>query len=44
MATGTPASIQKKTPKNPHKNAHKSSKNFKPSIHNVVSIETNLAK
>ena len=29
-------------PKNAHKNVQKSSKNFKPSIHNVVSTGTNI--
>ena len=31
-------------PKNPHKNAQKSSKIFKPSIHNVVNTGTTFAK
>ena len=31
-------------PKHTHKNAQKISKNFKPSIHNVVSTGTNFAK
>ena len=33
-----------KNPKNAHKNAQKRSKNFKPSIHNVVSTGTNFSK
>ena len=46
MATGTLAHISKHTKplKNAHKNAQKSSKNFKPSIHNVASTGTNFGK
>ena len=39
MATGTFTHNKEN-----HKNAQKSSKNFKPSIHNVVSTGTNFAK
>ena len=42
--TFTHNSKRTKTLKQAHKNAKESSKNFKPCIHNVVSIGTNFAK
>ena len=39
-----PLFVAYKNPKDDHKNAQKGPKNFKPSIHNVVSTGTNFAK
>ena len=39
-----PQFVVHENPQNAHKNAQKSSKTFKPSIHNVVSTGTNFAK
>ena len=39
-----PKKLAYEIPKNAHKNAQKKYRNFKPSIHNVVSTGTNFAK
>ena len=47
METGTihlPIILSIRNPQNAHKNTEKSSKNFKPSIHNATSTGTNFAE